>query len=247
MKEKYDANLEMSRYIDLELYHEVERSHPFYEEMVSEIINQIAAFAQKKEKLKALEFGAGTGILTNELLEMRFLEVDALDVDQECCKALREHIAQDGCNIIQGDMVTYCRENYYDLIVSSFAHDHIAYERGFQLIKNIKRNLKKGGCYIMGGEIIPYYSNEETRSEALYKYHCYIINKALREKNFRVAQIEINALKSGLEHLGDYKRHLAMFEEEILSVPFKVKSKRKIGPVDLDDVGGIYVYVLESV
>ena len=32
---------EMSRYIDLDLYHAVERSHPYYEEMITEILKEI--------------------------------------------------------------------------------------------------------------------------------------------------------------------------------------------------------------
>ncbi|UCB56972.1 MAG: class I SAM-dependent methyltransferase [Candidatus Omnitrophota bacterium] len=247
MKEKYDTSLEMSRYIDLELYHEVEKTHPFYVEMIDEILSQINKFSQNKEgRLKILEFGAGTGILTKELLGIPSLQVDALEIDQECCKSLNKHISSNGCNIIQGDIVTYCKENYYDLIVSSFAHDHISHEKSTKLAENIKRNLKKGGVYIMGGEILPPFSTKEQQREALYKYHGYIINKALKDENFRVAQIEINALKSGLEYIGDFKRHVSMFEEEISSAALKIRFRKKIGPHEVDDVGGVYVYVIEA-
>jgi len=248
MTEHYDNTLEMSRYIDLELYHEVEKTHPFYVEMVIEILEHIRRYTKnKKEKLRLLEFGAGTGILTKELLGLPNLEIDALEIDQECCKSLRNHIGHYGCNIIQSDIITYSKKNHYDLIVSSFAHDHISYENSAELVKNLKRNLKKGGAYIMGGEILPLFSNKEERQEALYRYHGFIINKALRDRNFRVAQIEINALKSGLDYMGDYKRHISMFEEEVLSASFMIKHKKKIGPTDIHDVGGVYVYILEVV
>ena len=80
----------------------------------------------------------------------------------------------------------------------------------------------------------------------MYTYHCYIVEKALRDKNFEVAQIEINALKSGLEKIGDFKRHEAMFEEEMVSSGLCFDQKNKIGPSCPSDVGGVFVYVYQN-
>jgi hypothetical protein len=46
--------------------------------------------------------------------------------------------------------------------------------------------------------------------------------------------------------VGDFKRHEAMFEEELMSAGFKMLVKKKMGPVDRTDVGGVFVYVFEA-
>lgn len=236
---------EMSRYIDLDLYHKAERSHPFYEEMVNEICGNLKTDSKSHSRINLLEFGAGTGLLTQELIRFPHIDVYALELDTECIQILKNNIRHKNCSIIQDNIITFAKENYFDIIISSFAHDHIDYDNGCQLAKNLKNNLKNGGIYIMGGEILPYYSNSKEREEALYKYHCYIINKALRDRNFEVAQIEINALKSGIFMQGDFKRHEKLFEEEMSLGGLKLISKKKIGPLDVDGVGGIFVYIYE--
>ncbi len=238
--------IEMSRYIDLELYHRVERTHPFYKEMIEEISDQIRKIPRDGGILKVMEIGAGTGLSTAELLKNEHVRVDAVELDEECCQIHRTHIGDERCNCICDDAVTFLGENAYDVVVSVFAHDHIPYDRRFEFARNIKNNLKSGGLYIMGGEVLPYFEKEEERKKSLYAYHCYIVEKALRDKNFEVAQIEINALKSGLELTGDFKRHETMFEDEIVSADLTLLEKKKIGPVDVENVGGVFVYVYNN-
>jgi 2-polyprenyl-3-methyl-5-hydroxy-6-metoxy-1,4-benzoquinol methylase len=247
MQDKTLRQLEMSRYIDLDLYHEVEKTHPFYVEMIDEILGEIRKKYQKgKTRCKVLELGAGTGLMTEELAKLDFVDLDALELDSECCAILQQHTSQSGCNVIQGDAVTFSKPQHYDLIVSTFAHDHINYDQSTLFAKTIKQNLRKDGIYIMGGEIIPLFTNEESRAEALYKYHGFIINKALRDGHFEVAQIEINALKSGLHQVGDFKRHEEMFEQEMAAGSLNLISKKKIGPQELDNVGGVFVYIFSA-
>ncbi len=238
--------IEMSRYIDLDLYHRVERTHPFYEEMIREICRLIREFSRNSPSLNIMEIGAGTGLSTSEILKNDRVWLDAIELDEECCELHKRHIENERCKCFCDDAVTFCREGNYDIVVSVFAHDHITQERGRQLAENIKRNLKPGGVYIMGGEILPYYRTEYQMKKALYAYHCYIVQKALRDRNFEVAQIEINALKSGLDKIGDFKRHESMFEEEVASSGLKLRKKKKMGPIDVKDVGGVFVYVHEN-
>lgn len=237
--------LEMSRYIDLNLYHAVERSHPYYEEMLAEILGQLAKHAQG-QPFHCLELGAGTGLASTEILALPELRLDALELDAQCCELLARHTAG-RARCIQGDAVTYLGNAPYDAVVSVFAHDHIHYDRGRAFASNIRRNLRPGGLYIMGGEILPRYHDEESRIDALHRYHGFIVAKALREGHFELAQIEINALKSGVFMIGDFKRHEALFEEEMLSAAFRLRDKIKLGPQNPTDVGGVYVYVFEAV
>ena len=133
-----------------------------------------------------------------------------------------------------------------DLLVSTFAHDHIHYDKRFAFARNLFHNMKKGGRYVIGMEVLPYFSTEDDRKNALFKYHNYIIELALRENRVQLSELENNALKSGLDMIGDFKRHEAMFEEELKSAGFKMLVKKKMGPLDRTDVGGVFLYVFEA-
>jgi len=240
-------NIEMSRYIDLNLYHAIERSHAYYEEMIVGIKQGIFANCKPNGNvLNTLEIGVGTGILTGELLKIGNLQIDALDLDEECIK-IHKHVIQDPkCHQLCDDAVTYCKPGHYDILVSAFAHDHIPYALKEKFAQNIKNNLKEGGIYIMGGEILPYYHDDESRKKSLYDYHCHIIDVALKNEHFELAQLEISALKSGIYKIGDFKRHQEEFEEEMASSGMKLISKNKMGPLDRHDIGGVFVYVYQK-
>jgi hypothetical protein len=217
--------------------------------MIDEIRGTIGASLNGKPA-RLWEFGAGTGLATEELLGFDTLMIDALDLDSGCCDILSQHIlprAQGRVRVVCESALTFASTLPYDLVLSVFAHDHIPYALGPELAHAIRRNLRRGGLYVMGGELLPRYDDEASRREALYRYHGFIVETALREENFEVAQIEINALKSGLHSIGDFKRHTELFESEMLCANFALRKKTKIGPVDRADVGGVYVYVFEAV
>jgi len=237
--------IEMSRYIDLEIYHAVERSHPYYVEMVDSISNRIRT-AQNDEPYRVLEFGAGTGLATEEILTIPDVDLVALELDSECSAILEREI-EGRAEVVTDNVLTYLSGQPFDAIFSVFAHDHIHHDDAPRLVTNLRRNLKNGGLYLMGGEILPFYSNDKERAEALYRYHGFIVEKALREGHFELAQIEISALKSGIQKIGDFKRHEALFEKEMLAGDFRLLEKTKLGPDHLDDVGGVYTYVFEAI
>ena len=241
--------IEMSRYIDLPTYHKIERGHPFYEEMLEEVNSQVEKYYYNhiggNGKVKTLEIGAGTGLCSLELVKHHFLDLDCLEIDNKCCHILSNHSEASKYRVIYDDAVTHCKPHYYDMVVSIFAHDHIHYDKRFAFAKNIYNNLKNRGRYIMGGEILPYFSNDKQRKKSLFRYHNYIIELALQKDRVQLSELENNALKSGLDMIGDFKRHEVMFEEEMESAGFKMVMKKKVGPLDRNDVGGVYVYVFE--
>ncbi|WP_172822198.1 class I SAM-dependent methyltransferase [Magnetospirillum moscoviense] len=244
------TKIEMSRYIDLDIYHAVERTHPFYVEMTDAIHDVLVRLGLERRQARAWEFGAGTGLATEELLRYPNLSVDAVDLDQECCRILEDHMQAKGGHHVRvfcDDALTHGEVGAYDLALSVFAHDHIPSSLAGALVRNIRKNLKAGGHYVMGGEFLPHYETEDQWRRALYTYHGFIVDHALRNEHFEVAQIEISALRSGLYRIGDFKRHEALFEAEMLADGFRLDSKIKIGPLESDDVGGVFVYVFEAI
>ena len=233
---------EMSRYIDIEKYHAVETSHPHYLEMIQKIIEFIRDTKGDQLDYRVLELGAGTGLATRRLCETISLKLDAVEIDEKCFEKLRAHV-EGMANCYCEDAATFSNLVPYDAIVSVFAHDHIPPSLAPKFAENIKRNLKKGGVYIMGGEILPFFADEAGRKKALLDYHGYIIGQALADGNYEVAKLEIDALKSGINKQGDFKRHESMFERELTDVGLELFEKIKIGPTHIQNVGGVFVYV----
>ncbi|MBP98410.1 hypothetical protein CMK18_20875 [Candidatus Poribacteria bacterium] len=244
MSKVIEKNLEMSRYVDLELYHKVEESHPFYIEMTTNMIKRIISYASKFKVCKVLEIGCGTGLMTKKILEIPNVEITAIDYDENCCRLLRKYLQDSRLRTICADAVTFSNGTQFDICISTFAHDHIQLSRRELFVKNICSSLKHGGVYIMGGEFLPSYDehNSIEWQKSLYDYHLFIINKALKEECFEMAQIEIQALKSGLHKIGDFKVSEELFEKEMKSSSLIMVDKIKLGPNIPENVGGVFVY-----
>jgi len=243
-EKKLKNTVEMSRYIDIELYNKVEMTHPYYIEMLQEILKQVRKNKNNDNKTKILEIGAGTGIVTSRLANIQNVTIDSLEIDTNCCKALMKHIKNKNVSIVQGDAVTFIKNKPYDIVVSSFAHDHIHFSRRKKLAKNIASNLKQNGVYIVGLEILPKFSTEKERKQALYKYHNHIIGKAKKDGHHKLAKLEHEALVSGIKKIGDFKTHVRAFENE-MKPHFIISFKEKIGPIN-KKTGGVYVYTFKK-
>jgi hypothetical protein len=73
-----------------------------------------------------------------------------------------------------------------------------------------------------------------------------IVEEALKKKHYQLAQIEINALESGINMTGDFKRHEDIFELEMSEGGMELASKNKVGPPEPTDVGGVFVYTYKK-
>jgi|SRR3989344_3849368 len=242
---EFDEKTEMSDYIDIAKYDEAEATHPFYPEMVEGMLGQLRK-AGGKNGANVLEFGAGTGLFTMEIVKIPKLRIDTVEIDKVCFKYLQRKFRDQKINLIHGDAVTYHKDNFYDATVSCFAHDHIKFDQRFDYAKNIARNLKDKGVYIVSHEIIPKFSNEEERFRALRTFQGYIVWRAIQDGHEAVAGLELDSLKPVIAGIGDCKRHMEMFIEEMSQAGLKQIFKQKMGPLDKDDVGGVYVFVYQK-
>lgn len=89
--------IEMSSYIHPQEYHLHEEKHAYFVPMMEQMIeaceshrNQNVSDAQGK--LRILELGAGTGLLTKRLLLMRDIDLTAIELDWACYHILLEHM-----------------------------------------------------------------------------------------------------------------------------------------------------------
>ena len=203
---------EMSNYIDLEMYHKYESQHPGYVDMMQLMVVEVTKIAKKsKNILQILEFGSGTGLATEWLAKIPNVKITAIEPDANCFSLLKLQIENKNLgNVfpIQADGVTFLEQNKFDLITTTFAHHHIELSKSEQFVKNIYNNLKAGGAYILGDELIADYQNEEERKLSLRKYHHHIINLAENDDYFELAKLEYDALYSRIRTIGDYKRSI---------------------------------------
>ncbi|ARV57321.1 hypothetical protein BZZ01_00600 [Nostocales cyanobacterium HT-58-2] len=236
---------EMSNYIDIEEYDKNEEKHAYYIDMMAEMSHILCKHRGDDAKpCRVLELGAGTGIFTKRLAKIPNVQVVAVEIDVECFQRLKYKMRNHpSVELVRGDSCSYYQETKFDYIVSSFADHHIKTEDKQRYLQNVQQNLQPDGLFIVGDEFLPPHnaSNHKAWEAALNAYHNHIIAIAVEQGEEILANLERDALKSGLEKTGDFKVSCSQYEEYLTSAAFTFERK-KIGPLDRDDVGGVYVY-----
>lgn len=148
--------------------------------------------------------------------------------------------------IYHEDRRTFDPPDKFDYIFSSFADHHIKKEDKDKYFDNIKANLKPHGLLIVGDDFIREHdsNDREDRDSALRDYHNHIIQIAEQDGELILAELEREALKSGLEEKGDFKVSCQQYEEFLRQAGFEFLSY-PIGPSDdllRSRIGGVFVY-----
>lgn len=239
--------IEMSDYIDVENYDNHEEKHAYFQAMMTRMISIFNNHRIKNTKrCRLLELGAGTGIFTKRLASLPNVHIIAVELDWVCIKKLQHNLSKSKyrfLEVVNEDSCTYSHSNRFDYVLSSFADHHIKVKDKSLYFKNIRRNLEPDGLFVVGDEFLPPHDaeNREDRHQALEKYHRHIIQIAENEGEMILADLELDALRSGLEEIGDFKVSCEHYESLLSEAGFQFE-KEKIGPKDRDDVGGVYVY-----
>jgi SAM-dependent methyltransferase len=256
MKRKY-FNIEMSKYINISEYDKNEELHPYYTDMHEKMIELIRNY-RKNNQIRILELGAGTGIFTKKLSKIENASITCVEVDKVCFQHLETKIKNDNnITAILSDSRSYIDENknQYDFIVSSFADHHIKPLDKELYFTTIKNNLNSDGYFIVGDEFLRTYNVEDVNDWkcALKEFHNFIINQANNSGHLGVVELESQALISGLKEIGDFKMSNVEYEEVLDKYNLKCQSKIKIGPSNnelksnnLNDIGGVYVYIMKK-
>lgn len=250
---------EMSRYIPPKDYDEHEELHAYFIEMMEFMLRQIVG--QRTERgasgrFRVLELGAGTGHFTRRLASVKDVDIVAVEIDAQCfellhrkAKSLTHVLDANGSSIhlFNEDSCAYDPVGRFDVVCSTFADHHIKPHDKSRYFQNIKDNLKPGGIFLAGDEFLPEYelSDLEARRGALRLYHGHIIDIARKQGHEVLAGLEAKALDSGIREIGDFKLSCSSYESKVSEAGFSF-NKVKIGPVDRDDLGGVYVYEMRA-
>ncbi len=221
--------------------------------------------------ISILEMGAGTGIFSLRLIENinSLVKLDIIEIDWHCFHLLKSKIKEcfnantiisdvadkleiniehrernTRINVYHKDSRWYDPNGKFDYIVSSFADHHIHDFDKQKYFDNVKRNLNSNGLFIIGDEFLRVYDQNKTddKRNALEDYHNHIINIAKREGHHVLVSLEQAALESGIKGIGDFKVSCEEYERYLDNAGFRFDEPQKIGPLELDNVGGIYVY-----
>ncbi|PZO47703.1 MAG: hypothetical protein DCF16_17395 [Alphaproteobacteria bacterium] len=247
--------VEMSRYIEIDEYDKFERQHPYYQKMMDRMVEiHLAHHRDATERLRLLEFGAGTGIFTEKLVRLKNAYVTAVELDANCFKVLRFKVErfmstnpdqiEESTRILPvlGNSCSYDPKGKFHSIFSSFSDHHIAVQDRYAYFENVKQNLLPGGLFIVGDEFLPPHENTKASYDAaLMAYHNHIIEEAKAAGHHEVAKLERAALESGLARLGDFKVSRAEYEATLTKSGFAFEVEA-IGPKGTDAVGGVFVY-----
>lgn len=250
---------EMSRYIVIQDYDAYEDQHPFYEEMTG-LMTQVIASAWSRwcasrqrsldKEFRILELGAGTGIFTKSLATaLPHASIVAVEVDHVCARVLMEKMAPHAnvrCEI--ADSTTY-RERRANIVVTSFADHHIPDAQKRVYFTNIGANMLGDGLFISGEEFLPDYDEHDdaSRDAAIVAYHRCILDRIANHADAKtraiLSELESAAMRSGLERQGDFKISAAAYRRVVTESGFMC-TQTKLGPMDRDDVGGVFVSVV---
>lgn len=249
----------MSSYLWPDAYDEHEEEHPYYCEMMDEMIRTFSEHRQERQQqqqrhtetqlCRVLELGAGTGIFTKRLAALPDVECVALEIDWACFRKveykLREYYPR--VSALCEDSRTYEAPQQFDCIFSSFSDHHIRLEDRKHYLLNVQRNLVPGGLFLVGDEFLRAYdvNDRPDWQRALEDYHNHIIEIAERNGDYELVKLERAALEHGLkqdgEQSGSFKVSCEQYEALLEEAGFQF-SKVKIGPEDRNDIGGVYVY-----
>lgn len=258
--------VEMSEYISVADYDQHEEKHAYYIDMLSEMIDILLQDRKQRSmsKCRILEFGAGTGILTTRLASISNSEIHVVEIDWACYQVLVGKFRQNGARLLDvsadnrqhrfemqngNSVVTHNEDSRfynpvgsYDYIVSSFADHHIKASDKQLYFTNVKQNLNEGALFIVGDEFLREHdpTDENAWRDAVLTYHEHIIEIALAAGEAELANLERQAMQSGLERRGDFKLSLTQYVAQLQSSGFKVVH-RCIGPSDTRLTGGVYI------
>lgn len=248
-----NKKIEMSAYISVIEYDQHEEQHAYYIELADMIVKKIQSHSMALgRRIRVLELGAGTGLFTKRLSTLDSVETVAVEIDWACYVQLRHNIQR--LKRINKELKMTCHnedsrifdpEGNFDIIVSVFADHHIKPYDKPAYLENVKQNLNPDGMFIVGDEFIPEYSGVKERREALEKYHGHIIDIANSQNQAELAKLETAALKSGLDELGDFKLSNLKYETLLRKAGFSFEV-HKVGPVDIDDIGGVFLYEMSK-
>lgn len=124
------------------------QGYPF--EGYYEVLGYVQSLVKVKKEAKILDFGIGTGLLTNELYK-KGGQIYGVDFSEKMLKLAKKKMPEGNfyCFNLKAGLPEELEEIKFDYIVSSYAIHHINDEEKVQFINELKNRLKEDGKIII--------------------------------------------------------------------------------------------------
>lgn len=190
----------------------------YYETLHSEIYNKIEqnrikSTLERIDKLiennqkKALDFGAGTGNITEKLLKMGYI-VTSTDISLDMCIILRrkynKYMKEKKLTVINSKIEdVFFNKEEFDLIACYSVLHHLP--DYINVIKKLSFYLKKGGIMYLDHEESPFYW-VKSKKDKILTHIDYIFIKLLNILIFRIRNIKLPSINYSLDdyYFADY-------------------------------------------
>lgn len=149
--------------------------------------------------VEVVELGCGPARVLALIREIEGIRLTGVDLDNQFLTYAQQVIKNSDTQIVMADIETYKHDKEVDIFYSHGLHHHIAKgTKTINYLKNVHKNLKEGGYYILIDEFLPNYSNQMERELKVVIWYSHVIANAIKNNYLYLAQEESKILLDDL-------------------------------------------------
>ena len=235
----------ISQYLNIENYDSCQDRQDFFQPLAEQMLAILHQHKSKRIKIpRILEVGAKTGHFTRYLAALE-ADIWALELDWVCYKKLEHNLQQQQLDITleHKDSCAYDPPYQFNYIFSCLGDRHINLADKEKYLKNIKRNLERGGLSIVGDEFLPPYEEVDSysRQTAVEIYHNHRLELAKQKGDLKSIALATEIANSAKIDRGDYKLSCEHYERLLRKTGFTF-TKQQVDSGIYEQQGGIFIY-----
>ena len=236
----------ISQYLNIENYHQCGHRRDFFQPLIAQMLAMFQQHYPRRSKKppRILEVGAKTGHFTQYLAQIE-ADIWALELDWVCYKKLEYNLNTYSSKITieHKDSCAYDPPYQFNYIFSCLGDRHIDLADKEKYLKNIKRNLERGGLLIIGDEFLPPHEDRDNyaRKIAVQTYHARSLELARQNLDPQLISLETEIKNCAIANQGDYKLSCEQYEHLLRKIGFTF-TKQQVNSSIYEEVGGVFIY-----
>lgn len=150
--EDYFFPLEATSEDTKNFYNETAEKYEGFVPHQKEIAKRLIIFFKElniNKNSKILDLGAGTGVVTEEIVKENYKNITLLDISENELEIAREKESLKNADFVIADLTKEKIEGKYDLIIETLAFNELIKKDILTIFKNIRESLNYRGIFIM--------------------------------------------------------------------------------------------------